>query len=92
MAKIIYVSCTVANGIFESEFYITVRDSAVYVDREQVRVDSPPHNGDKVKGLVVAYFIEEKSDQVLIELPGEPVIGGLRAWVPKGDLTYAQTA
>jgi hypothetical protein len=91
MATIIYVSCIVSNGIFESEFYITVKDSAVYVDREKVRVDPPPHNGDKVKGQVVAYFIEERSDQVLVELPGEPVIGGLRAWVPKGDLTYAQT-
>jgi hypothetical protein len=92
MATIIYVSCIVSNGIFESEFYITLKDSAVYVDREKVRVDPPPHNGDKVKGQVVAYFIEERSDQVLVELPGEPVIGGLRAWVPRGDLTYAQTA
>jgi len=92
MAKIIYVNCIVSAGLFESEFYITVRDSAVYVDREKVKVDSPPHNGDKVKGQVVAYFIEEKSDQVLVELPGEPVVGGLRAWVPKGDLTYAMTA
>src|SRR5580698_2567554 len=30
MATIIYVSCIVSNGIFESEFYITVKDSAVY--------------------------------------------------------------
>ena len=92
MATTIYVSCIVSNGIFESEFYITLKDSAFYVDREKVRVDPPPHNGDKVKGQVVAYFIEERSGQVLVELPGEPVIGGLRAWVPKGDLTYAQTA
>lgn len=93
MADIIYVSCIVANGIFESEFYITVKDSAVYVDREKVTVEHPPHNGDKVKGKVLAYFIEEKSDgRVLVELPGEPVVGGLRAWIPKEDLTYATTA
>jgi hypothetical protein len=39
-----------------------------------------------------AYFIEKKSGQVLIELPGEAVVGGLRAWVPEDDLTYAMTA
>ncbi|MEQ1947253.1 MAG: hypothetical protein ABL995_08690 [Bryobacteraceae bacterium] len=93
MSTTLYVSCTVSNGLFESEFYITVRDSAVYVDREKVKVSEAPHNGDKVKGQVVAYFIEEKGDgQVLVELPGEPVVGGLRAWVPKGDLIYAKTA
>ncbi len=92
MAKTLYVTCMVSTGLFESEFYITVRESAVYVDRDKVRVDPPPHNGDKVKGQVMAYFIEEKSDQVLVELPGEPVVGGLRAWVPKDDLTYAMTA
>lgn len=92
MSKTIYVNCVVSAGLFESEFYVTVRDSAVYVDRDKVRVHPAPHNGDKVKGQVVAYFIEEKSDQVLIELPGEPVVGGLRAWVPRDDLTYAMTA
>ncbi len=91
MSKALYVSCTVSAGLFESEFYITVRDSAVYVDRGKVRVDSTPHTGDKVKGQVIAYLIEERNDQVLIELPGEPVVGGLRAWVPRGDLTYGQT-
>ena len=92
MTKILYVSCIVSAGLFESEFYITIRDSAVYVDRDKVRVDPVPHNGDKVKGLVLAYFIDEKKDEVLVELPGEPVVGGLRAWVPRGDLTYAKTA
>jgi hypothetical protein len=91
MSKTLYVSCSVSAGLFENEFYITVGDSAVYVDRGKVRVDSIPPNGDKIKGQVIAYFIEEKNDQVLIELPGEPVVGGLRAWVPRGDLTYAQT-
>jgi hypothetical protein len=92
MAKILYVSCIVANGLFESEFYITVHESSVYVDRNKVTVEHPPHNGDKVKGKIVAYFVEERSGQVLVELPGEPVVGGLRAWVPKSDVTYAMTA
>lgn len=88
----LYVSCIVSTGLFESEFYITVQDSSVYVDREKVKVDPPPHNGNKVQGQVLAYFIEERSDKVLVELPGEAVVGGLRAWVPKDDLIYVKAA
>jgi urease accessory protein UreH len=90
MTKTIYVRCTVSQGLFESEFYITVKGSSVYVDRVNVQVkENPSHNGDEVEGKVLAYLVEEKSDQALIELPGEPVVGGLRAWVPKADLAYA---
>jgi hypothetical protein len=89
MSKTIYVNCTVSQGLFESEFYITVRDASVYVDRVNVKVNQPPENGDEVEGKVMAYLVEEKSDKALIELPGEPVVGGLRAWVPKTDLAYA---
>ncbi len=81
-----YVTCAVSQGLFESEFYITVRDLSFYVDRVNVKVQRSPHNGDEVEGKVIAYLVEEKSDQALIELPGEPVVGGLRAWVPKADL------
>lgn len=89
MVKTLYVTCTVSKGLFESEFYITVKGSSVYVDRVNVKVAPFPSNSDEVEGKVIAYLVEEKSDQVLIELPGEPVIGGLRAWVPKADLAFA---
>jgi hypothetical protein len=92
MAKFFFVKCTVSQGLFESEFYITVRDSSVYVDRANVKVTHSPHNGDEVEGKVRAYLIEETGDQVLVELPGEPVVGGLRAWVPKTDLERAFAA
>jgi hypothetical protein len=89
MSKTLYVTCTVSQGLFDSEFYITVRDSSVYVDRVNVKVNQSPNNGDEVEGKVIAYLIEEKSDQALIELPGEPVFGSLRAWVPRADLAFA---
>jgi len=89
MSKTIYVACTVSRGLFDSEFYIKVKESSVYVDRVNVQVKELPHNGDEVQGKVIAYLIEEKSGQALIELPGEPVAGGLRAWVPKADVAYA---
>jgi hypothetical protein len=50
MSQTLYVTCMVSAGLFEGEFYVTVKDSAVYVDRGRVRVDSTPHNGDKIKG------------------------------------------
>jgi len=40
----------------------TVRDSSVYVDRVNVKVNKSPNNGDEVEGKVIAYLIEEKSD------------------------------
>jgi hypothetical protein len=89
MAKTLYVTCTVSKGLFDSEYYITVKESSVYVDRINVQVSRFPTNGDQVEGKVIAYLVEEKSDQALVELPGEPVIGGLRAWVPKSDLAFA---
>jgi hypothetical protein len=90
MSKTIYLPCTVSQGLFKSEFYITLRDSSTYVvDRINVEVSHYPNNGDEVEGKVLVYLVEEESDQVLIELPGEPVAGGLRAWVPKTDLAYA---
>ena len=92
MSKPIYVTCLVSQGLFESEYYITVRDSSAYVDRSNVRVQPSPSNGDSVEGKVMAYLVDEKSDQALIELSGEPVVGGLRSWVPKADVTYAAYA
>jgi len=88
MFKTIYVTCSVSQGIFESEFYITLKDSSAYVDRVNVQVKENPHDGDEVQGRVIAYLIKEESDRALIELPGEPVVGGLRAWVPKADLAF----
>jgi hypothetical protein len=88
MPKTTYVTCIVSQGIFESEFYVSVKDSSAYVDRVNVQVEESPSNGDQVKGRVVAYIVEEKDNEALIELPGEPVVGGLPAWVPKTDLAF----
>lgn len=89
MPKTVYVACIVSKGIFESEFYITVRDSSVFVDRINVRVSESPNDDQEGKGRILAFLIEEKSDEALVELTGEPVIGGLRAWIPKADLAFA---
>lgn len=89
MSKTIYVNCTVSQGLFASEFYVRVNESSAYVDRVNVQVKESPHNGDEVEGKVMASLVEEKSDKALIELPGEPVVGGLRAWVHKSDVAYA---
>jgi len=89
MSKTIYVQCTISKGLFETEFYIKLKDSSAYVDRSNVIVDYLPHRGSEVSGKVRAYLVTEEADRALIELPGEPVVGGLRTWVPKGELAYA---
>jgi hypothetical protein len=83
-----YARCQVLPGTFESEFYIIVGDVSALVDKRSVKTDNPV-NGVEVAGTVLVSLIEEKSDKALIELPGLPVVGGLRTWVPKETLAAA---
>lgn len=81
-----YVRCKVSPGLFDTEFYVVINGFSAYVDRSNVRVKDVPDQGQEVDGEVLAYFIGERQREVLIELPGEPVVGGLRGWVPKSQL------
>jgi hypothetical protein len=84
--KELYVRCKVSLGNFESEFYVILDKSSAFVSRESVRVERTPETGREVDGQVLAYLIAEDIDKALVELPGEPVVGGLRAWVPRSAL------
>jgi hypothetical protein len=84
--KELYVRCKVSLGNFESEFYVMVDNSSAFVSRENVRVEKVPEGNRQVDGQVLAYLIDEEKDKALIQLPGEPVVGGLRAWVPRSAL------
>jgi hypothetical protein len=77
-----YVRCKVARGFFDSERYVIVASSSAYVDRGFVRSAVPPISG-QVDGEVRAYVVLEKGNKALVELPGQPVVGGLRTWVSK---------
>lgn len=63
-----------------------VDNSSAFVSRENVRVEKVPEGNRQVDGQVLAYLIDEEKDKALIQLPGEPVVGGLRAWVPRSAL------
>jgi hypothetical protein len=81
-----YVRCRVLPGIFDDEYYVMVAENAAYVDRHSVRVlGKSDQEGGEVEGEVLAYLIDEGDgrEEALVELAGEPVVGGLRAWVPK---------
>lgn len=84
-----YVKCKVSLGFFETEFYVVVNDSSAYVNRRSVEVQILPTRHREVDGLVLVHVVTEQGDNVLVELPGEPVVGGLRTWVPKTDLKVA---
>jgi hypothetical protein len=89
MPKFGYVRCRVSLGFFENEFYVVVNDSAAFVGRENVRIEYPPAKDKDVEGFVLAYIIDEQSDRTLVELPGQPAMGGLRTWVPNEGLAAA---
>ena len=85
-----FIACRVSRGFFESEFYVKLRSGDAYiVDRSDVRIDRELKNGtDETEGKVLAYVVgmDEKDSKLLVELSGEPVVGGLRTWVSKGDV------
>jgi hypothetical protein len=85
MLKELYVQCKVLPGNFETEFYVILFTSSAYVSRESVKVDKIPTKNE-VDGQVLAYLISEEKDKALVQLPGEPVVGGLRTWVPRTAL------
>ena len=80
----------VARGLADTEYYVMVPGGpAVYVTRTLVSVKEPPAGDREVKGQVEVFVIEEGPNDVLIELPGEAVVGGLRARVDKSLLLTA---
>ena len=82
------VRCKVAKGFFDEELLVMVAQSSAYVSRDNVRLAADL--GSEISdGLVAAYLIQRTEDKALIELPGQPVVGGARAWVPAGDVTAA---
>jgi hypothetical protein len=74
-------------GFFSSEYYIKLSTGDAYiVDRNNVTVEREPQNRtEEVRGKVVAYVIDQDASALLVELPGSPVAGGLRTWIPRND-------
>jgi hypothetical protein len=74
-------------GFFSSEYYVKLSTGDAYiVDRINVKVEREPQSRtDEVSGKVVAYVVDQTPSAFLVELPGEPVAGGLRTWIPKND-------
>ena len=89
MAAKTYVRCRVLLGFFDSEYLVVIDASSAFVDRSNVKVTSLPQRDREVDGKVLAYLVDEKRGQALIELPGQPVVGSLRSWVPKSQLASA---
>jgi hypothetical protein len=79
----IYIRCQVSPGFFGNEFYVLVGDSSAYVDRSNLRFTALPEDGRLVTAILRASIVKQEPEKALIEIPGQPVIGGLRTWVPK---------
>ena len=77
-----YVECALASGFFEDELYVILGDSSAIVSRSDVKVEREPQAQADGQGKVCVYVIDRKADSVLVEIPGQPVVGGLRTWIP----------
>jgi hypothetical protein len=82
-----FVSCLVSMGFFSSEYYVKLSSGDAYiVDRSNVVVEREPQSrAEEIRGKVVAYVVDENASALLVELPGQPVAGGLRTWIPRND-------
>ncbi len=84
------VQCAVQTGLFKTEYLVSVHHGArFYVDREDVRVNTPPVGNETVDGQVIAYLLEYIKDSAVLEMTGTPIDGGLRISVPKALTTAA---
>ena len=84
-----YITCEVLPGLFNTEYYVLLRESSYYVHRDNVKVPREPQAGVSVAGQVFGYIIEREQGRTLVQLPGEAVVGGLRTWVEDSALTAA---
>ena len=79
------VRCKISPGFFGEEVLVLLEGSSAYVNREDVKVGAFS-GARQVDGHVYVYVIRSTKDKALVELPGQPVVGGARTWVPKSRL------
>lgn len=84
-----YVDCVLEAGFFENELYVLLGDSSAIVSRNDVKVAAEPQGTKDGKGKVCVYIIEKEADRLLVEIPGQPVVGGLRTWVNRSQTASA---
>lgn len=80
------VSCSVSPAYFQNEFFVSLDNCSVVVDRAYVSFSTEPSRDKAVTGSVVVYALSNADDQTLIELPGQPVFGSLRTWISNSQL------
>lgn len=90
MSTPVFIRCRVLPGIFSTEYYVLVNgSSAYYVGTHNVKVVGGVSPDQSVEGLVRGYVVQEAGDRVLVQLPGEAVVGGVRTWVEREAVSAA---
>jgi hypothetical protein len=88
--KTVYVRCKVLPGLFDTELYVLINgSSSAYVTPGRVKVTGTPRHGNELDGQVLVYVVSREKDRSLVEVSGEPVVGGLRTWVPNEMIATA---
>jgi hypothetical protein len=82
-----YARCEVLPGMFDSEWFVILGDISAVVNKINVKVEhADVKNGNRVTGSVLVYLVDENPQRLLVELPGQAVVGGLRTWIPRDSL------
>ena len=85
----VYVKCRMLPGLFDQELYVLINgSSSAYVRSTLVfGLSGSPTHETEVDGRVFGYLIKKNETESLIELMGEPIVGGLRTWVPNTQVS-----
>ena len=87
-----WIPCKATKGLFEEEAFVILDWLAAPVSAilNQECLAHKPKGADLEDNHVVSYIIGTKGDDFIVELPGEPVVGGLRAIVSKDMISMAE--
>jgi len=89
-----YLNCNVSNGMFRDEYAVTYKlssglEDSLYVDESDLKFPNGHPNGKAVPGLLRVRILSHSGDLVLVDLPREGFVHGLRVNVPEADLALA---
>ena len=85
------VKCKASKGVLPHEVGILIRGTDQFyeslVDDDLVRLEDGDLAGGEQEAFINAQVVNDKCENVLVELPRQVVTAGRRIWVPKSEVT-----
>lgn len=84
--------CTVRKGMFSHEAGVVIEGAShryeSLVDRRMLTEPAVALDASPRPGFVQIKVVEERGEQILVEIPGQVVTGASRIWVPKSQVVF----